>query len=294
MGQQTTPSNVTTTSKPPEYLQPYLQDIAGRAQGLYQPGLTPEQQQAISQARAPSSLAQAGLGTLQGTARGDFLFGGPGFNAAYQAAANKIIPQVNSQFALAGRSGSGLAQTAQTQALADAFASQYGQERGLQQQAAMAAPGAAQQQAQYGINLANLPQDLLYGNLSNYSNIINPQLGAGGTSTQSSQLYRNPASGFLGGGLAGLGVASSLGSSLPEVWGGLGGLVGLLSDRKAKKNIIKIGKYKNGLNKYRFNYKHNGMEMIGVMADEVESIFPHAIIERDGFKYVDYSVLELV
>jgi len=228
MGQQTTPSNVTTTSKPPEYLQPYLQDIAGRAQGLYQPGLTPEQQQAISQARAPSSLAQAGLGTLQGTARGDFLFGGPGFNAAYQAAANKIIPQVNSQFALTGRSGSGLAQTAQTQALADAFASQYGQERGLQQQAAMAAPGAAQQQAQYGINLANLPQDLLYGNLSNYANIINPQLGAGGTSTQSSQLYRNAGAGALGGALTGAEIGSvipGLGTGLGALLGGLGGLL---------------------------------------------------------------------
>ncbi len=63
------------------------------------------------------------------TARGDYLYGGDGFNAAYDAASRKIIPQVDSAFERSGRTGSGLAQTAKTQALADAFAGQYGQER---------------------------------------------------------------------------------------------------------------------------------------------------------------------
>jgi hypothetical protein len=70
------------------------------------------------------------------TLRGDYLFGNPGFNEAYDAAARKIIPQVDSAFERSGRTGSGLAQQAKTQALSDAFASQYAQERSNQMQAA--------------------------------------------------------------------------------------------------------------------------------------------------------------
>jgi len=224
MGMQKTPQASTVTTQPPQYLQPYLQDIAGQAQNIYQPGLTQGQETAINQAQQTQPLAQAGLNTLQGTAQGDFLFGGPGFNQAYQAAANQIIPQVNSQFARSGRSGSGLAQTAQTQALSDAFARQYGNERGLQQQAALAAPGAAQQQAQYNIGLANLPQDLLFGNLQNYANIINPQAQMGGTSTKSEDLYRNRTAGALGGALGAASLFPGLGT-FGTILGGLGGLL---------------------------------------------------------------------
>ena len=52
-----------------------------------------------------------------------------GFQNAFNAARNQITPQVDSLFGRAGRSGSGLAQTAQTQAEADAFANLYNQEQ---------------------------------------------------------------------------------------------------------------------------------------------------------------------
>jgi hypothetical protein len=63
------------------------------------------------------------------TLQGDYLYGGQGFNAALDAAHNKIAPMVQGQFASGGRYGGGLAQEAETSALADAFAGQYGQER---------------------------------------------------------------------------------------------------------------------------------------------------------------------
>jgi hypothetical protein len=66
---------------------------------------------------------------LQSTLNGDYLYGGEGFDQALDAASRKILPMVDSAFERAGRSGSGLAQQAKTQALADAFAGQYGQER---------------------------------------------------------------------------------------------------------------------------------------------------------------------
>lgn len=69
------------------------------------------------------------------TINGKYLYGGQGFDAAYNAAANKILPQVDSTFERAGRTGSGLAAQAQTSALGDAFANLYGQERNNQTQA---------------------------------------------------------------------------------------------------------------------------------------------------------------
>jgi hypothetical protein len=74
--------------------------------------------------------------SLLPTLRGDYLYGGDAFNAAFNAASNKILPQVNSAFEKSGRRRSGLADVAKTQALSDAFAGQYGQERQNMLQAA--------------------------------------------------------------------------------------------------------------------------------------------------------------
>lgn len=46
----------------------------------------------------------------------------------------------------------------------------------------------------------------------------------------------------------------------------------------------------NGINVYEFNYKGQGTKWIGVMADEVENM-PGAVIDKEGIKYVDYSVV---
>jgi hypothetical protein len=73
---------------------------------------------------------------LAPTMRGDYLYGGPGFDAAFQAASNKILPQVASSFERSGRRNSGLADIGKTQALSDAFAGLYGQERQNQMNAA--------------------------------------------------------------------------------------------------------------------------------------------------------------
>jgi hypothetical protein len=86
-----------------------------------------------SQYNSPQMQAANKLNT--DTLNGNYLYGGQGFNAAVDAATRKILPQVNSSFERAGRTGSGLAAQAQTQAIADAFAGQYGQERNNQLQA---------------------------------------------------------------------------------------------------------------------------------------------------------------
>lgn len=65
----------------------------------------------------------------------------------------------------------------------------------------------------------------------------------------------------------------------------------LMSDRRTKENIEKIGKTDEGLNIYRYNYKGMMTPMIGVMAQEVEKDNPDAVIEIDGIKHVDYSLV---
>lgn len=77
---------------------------------------------------------------LTRTAQGDFLFGSPGFDAAVQAAVRAAQPAILSTFGRggAGAGTGGLAQAAIGRAAADAFASQFAQERANQLQAAQA------------------------------------------------------------------------------------------------------------------------------------------------------------
>jgi hypothetical protein len=73
------------------------------------------------------------------------------------------------------------------------------------------------------------------------------------------------------------------------------------SDIRIKENIKRIGTLPSGLGIYEFEYKtefknkkHNGYgRYIGVMAQEVEQIFPEAVsTTEDGFKAVDYSKVQ--
>lgn len=65
--------------------------------------------------------------------------------------------------------------------------------------------------------------------------------------------------------------------------------IGLLSDVRAKTDIQKVGKLDNGLNVYAYRYKTGGPLHIGVMAQEVEAIKPHAVHESEGIKFVNYA-----
>jgi len=76
---------------------------------------------------------------------------------------------------------------------------------------------------------------------------------------------------------------------------GRGGSVGtpgfgnLFSDRRLKKNIKQISTRPDGLNVYEFDYIWGGDRQIGLMAQEVQTIYPGAVSESDGYLMVDYS-----
>ena len=78
------------------------------------------------------------------------------------------------------------------------------------------------------------------------------------------------------------------------------GSAALMSDIRAKENIKAIGVMDNGLTLYSFEYKDevkshplagDGIH-VGVMAQEVEQVFPYAVKTLDdGYKVVDYGLL---
>lgn len=73
---------------------------------------------------------------------------------------------------------------------------------------------------------------------------------------------------------------------------GLGGTLGaawILSDRRAKENIEKVGKLNNGLPVYLYNYKGDDTPQIGVMAQDVEKENPEAVAHIGGTKVVNYQ-----
>ena len=112
-----------------------IQALFGRGQNLMENGAGRQQLGQFANTQAGN---QVGINALQGTAAGDNLYGGAGFNAAIDASMRRAMPQIASTFSRSGSGGfkSGLAQTAIEQAHADAFAGQYGQERSNQLNAA--------------------------------------------------------------------------------------------------------------------------------------------------------------
>jgi hypothetical protein len=74
----------------------------------------------------------------------------------------------------------------------------------------------------------------------------------------------------------------------------------LMSDPRTKENIKAIGVMENGLTLYSFEYKDEFKDHefaghgvhVGVMADEVEKIYPFAVRTLDdGYKVVDYGLI---
>jgi hypothetical protein len=76
------------------------------------------------------------------------------------------------------------------------------------------------------------------------------------------------------------------------------GMPMIICDRSTKENIVRIGTHPLGIGLYLFDYKSEyraaagyGRKM-GVMADEVETVVPAAVVVHpDGYKMVDYAML---
>jgi len=73
-----------------------------------------------------------------------------------------------------------------------------------------------------------------------------------------------------------------------------GGRGGRRSDIRLKHDIVLLGRLDNGLGFYRFAYNGDERAYVGVMAQEVQTIAPVAVVRgRDGYLRVDYDKLGL-
>lgn len=247
--------------------QPYLSGLYGQAAGLGQqqpypyPGVVPfspatlgSQVMQTGRALAGSPVQRSGQAENLRTTSGQYLHGGPGFDAAYGAAANRIIPQVAGGFEQAGRYGSGLHSYEAGRGLGDAFAGLYGGERDRMLRASLASPAMAQAdyadigalgqvgaqqegRAQQALSDAQarwgFQQQAPYGQLQTQSGVIQA-MQPGGQSEQESPLYRNPLGGALGGAAAGSVIGPAIsGGAIGGPWGAAAGAgLGLMSAMK--------------------------------------------------------------
>lgn len=75
---------------------------------------------------------------------------------------------------------------------------------------------------------------------------------------------------------------------------GGGGRGGRRSDVALKHDITLLGRLDNGLGFYRFSYNGSEKTYVGVMAQEVQTIVPEAVVRgRDGYLMVFYDKLGL-
>lgn len=73
--------------------------------------------------------------------------------------------------------------------------------------------------------------------------------------------------------------------------GSLGGMAIYKSDRRLKRDIVRVGKLANGLPTYLFRYLDGDAVFHGLMSDDVRKVKPEAVIVMaDGFDAVDYNL----
>lgn len=134
------------------------------------------------------------------------------------------------------------------------------------------------------------------------------QLGLAGAYGQSAGGYGNAASAYFNNRSLVTNARAQEASLMQKYLGGIGELVGtamfsplsgtgagalatMFSDRSLKENIRKVADTLHGIGIYIYNIKGDDILRLGLMADEVEEIYPDAVTVHNGLKMVDYGVL---
>ena len=116
-----------------------------------------------------------------------------------------------------------------------------------------------------------------------------------GNSVEALVIYRNNAGAdtthrlvaYIDTGVTGLPVTPN-GGDITVTWNASG--IFLISDERLKENIKLVGDLHGVFGVYEFNYLGHKDVHTGLLAQEVEEVLPHAVIDRgDGYKIVDYS-----
>ncbi|WP_315731673.1 MULTISPECIES: tail fiber domain-containing protein [unclassified Bradyrhizobium] len=96
--------------------------------------------------------------------------------------------------------------------------------------------------------------------------------------------------GLFSSGAGGTSAAAGMGQAAAGGASGIMGMLGLLSDRRAKEDIEQVGTLFDGTPVYRYRYIGLPTVHIGLMADDVEKDKPEAVMEIGGLKRVDYKI----
>ena len=248
-----------------ELLKPYTEVGVPALKGLqpYAEAGAPalEQQQALLGLRGPEAQRAAIAG----------IEGGAGYQAQVQAGEEALLQRASATGGLRGGNIQAALGQFRPQMLQQEIERQYGRLGG------MADIGRVTQQ-----NLAQIGQSSAAGTGSaglqtgtNVANLLSQQgaaLAGGelGEAKAYGQLFNLPAQ-FLG----------------MQMGGGKAG--SLFSDIRLKKNIKKISTRPDGLNVYEFDYIWGGGRQVGLMAQEVQGVYPDAVSESNGYLMVNYS-----
>jgi hypothetical protein len=220
-----------------------------------------------------------------------------GQNAQQAQFANQAQQQQFGQDAARAAFTNQAQQQAYEQAIASGqFANAAEAQQWAQAQAAIQAGNAARAQGlQEQTSLRDLPLNELNA-LRASTQIQNPQFSPvpqasvantdiSGDIYKSAQMNQANSNNFMQG-LFGLGGAALQGA------GQAGGFAALFSDRRLKRDIVRIGSTPIlGLPLYAFSYVWDrGRRVVGVMADEVARVLPSAVLEHpSGYRMVDYG-----
>jgi hypothetical protein len=248
-----------------ELLKPYTEVGVPALKGLqpYAEAGAPalEQQQALLGLRGPEAQRAAIAG----------IEGGAGYQAQVQAGEEALLQRASATGGLRGGNIQAALGQFRPQMLQQEIERQYGRLGG------MADIGRVTQQ-----NLAQIGQSSAAGTGSaglqtgtNVANLLSQQgaaLAGGelGEAKAYGQLFNLPAQ-FLG------------------MQIGAGKSPNLFSDIRLKKNIKKISTRPDGLNVYEFDYIWGGGRQVGLMAQEVQGVYPDAVSESGGYLMVNYS-----
>ncbi len=158
------------------------------------------------------------------------------------------------------------------------------------QDATLAAGGEQDRQLQNALTIRNQPFNEVSAFLTGAPSMQSPQFQA----TPQYNMQAPNISGLISQDYANkLGQYNQNSSSLYNGLFGLGSAAigGLLSDRRVKTDIRKIGNLDNGLPVYSFKYLGRGPTWFGVMADEVKGVVPDAVSEHgpEAIMMVDYG-----
>jgi len=132
-------------------------------------------------------------------------------------------------------------------------------------------------------------RDSALGNIRS-GNAVNLQSMRGRASFGNAGFSRGGGGGFRGGGGGGFRGGGGGGFRGGGGGGFRGGGGGRRSDIRLKHDVIWLGRLDNGLNLYRFAYNGSDKAYVGVMAQEVQTVMPEAVMRgRDGYLRVAYD-----